>query len=310
MIYTLTLNPALDLQLQIEQFEFNCVTRAEYSRTDCGGKGFNVSRMLHNLKVESTALGFIGGCNGERLQTELRALGIKTNFTKISGETRSNVSIVASNSEQHIKVNAAGPTISAAELAKLLATVKQHLSAGDWWVLAGSLPRGVDNHIYANLIQLIEDAGSHVILDASGEALRYGCLAAPYLVKPNQEEAQQLLGLTAQQLQQSNELRTALLNLGAQNTVVSLGKAGALLVTKEQVTQFASPCIAEANPIGAGDAMVAGLVWRLSLGEPLMQALPYAIACGAATASCTGTELASLAQVTELMKHYQTTQFK
>ncbi len=304
MIYTLTLNPAVDLELNIEQFQFNKVTRAIDSRIDCGGKGFNVSRMLRNLNIDSTAMGFIGGYNGQRLQAELTALGIKTQFTEIAGETRTNVSIVSESQAQHIKVNEAGPEVTAVELTSLIDSVKANLKAGDWWVLGGSLPKGVDSSIYAELIKLIQAAGAFAILDSSGEALHLGCLAKPKLAKPNQEEAQQLLDLTEQQLDDSAACSKALLKSGPQNVVVSLGEAGALLITEQQFEKVASPRIKEANPIGAGDSMVAGMVWRLSLGESITQALPYGLACGAATASRSGTELGTLKQVTELVKQY------
>lgn len=302
MIYTLTLNPAIDLELQIEQFQFNSVARSQSSRMDCGGKGFNVSRMLRNVNIESTAMGFVGGYNGQRLKAELSALGINTDFTEISGETRTNVSIVAHGEQQHIKVNEAGPEVSKAELASLIAAVKHNLKAGDWWVLGGSLPRGIDNSIYADLIRLIEDAGAFVILDSSGEALELGCLAKPTLAKPNLDEAQELLGLTTDQLEDSAVWCESLLKSGPKNLVVSLGEEGALLVTEQQFAKVTSPSIIEINPIGAGDSMVAGIVWRLSLGESLENALPYGLACGAATASRPGTELGSLEQVTELVK--------
>jgi 1-phosphofructokinase family hexose kinase len=301
MIYTLTLNPAVDLELQIDQFQFNSVTRALNSRNDCGGKGFNVSRMLNNLGIESTAMGFIGGYNGQRLQSQLTSLGIKTQFTEIQGETRTNVSIVSQN-QQHIKVNESGPKISAPELKALIAMIKQNLNAGDWWVLGGSLPKGIDNTVYAELITLIEEAGAFAILDSSGEALKLGCLAHPTLAKPNLEEAQQLLELTTVQVDAPAAWSTALPKSGAKNLVVSLGESGALLVTAKEYKKAASPQIIEVNPIGAGDSMVAGIVWRLSLGETLQQALPYGLACGAATASRPGTELGTLKQVMELMK--------
>lgn len=303
MIYTLTLNPAVDVELQIEQFQFNGLSRAQSSRFDCGGKGFNVSRMLRNLNVDSTALGFVGGYNGQRLKAELSALGINTQFTEISDETRTNVSIVAQGEKRHIKVNEAGPEVSKSELANLITTVEKNLVAGDWWVLGGSLPRGVDDSIYAHLITLIEAAGAFAILDSSGEALRVGCLAKPSLAKPNLEEAQQLLGLADQPTGDANIWCEALHKSGPKNLVVSLGEEGALLLTDQQFTKVATPIIDEANPVGAGDSMVAGIVWRLSLGESLQQALPYGLACGAATASRSGTDLGSLEQVLELINH-------
>jgi len=304
MIYTLTLNPAIDLELQIDQFQFNSVKRAQNSTIDCGGKGFNVSRMLHNLNVDSTAIGFIGGYNGQRLKAKLTELGITHQFTEINGETRTNVSIMSDGKRQHIKVNEAGPTISKTELESLITTIKQNLKADDWWVLAGSLPPGVDSTIYADLIKLIQAAGAFVILDSSGEALKLGGAAKPTLAKPNLEEALQLLALSTEQLEDLTLCRHALIKSGFENLVVSLGSEGALLITKKQFRKLTTPNIIEANPIGAGDSMVAGIVWRLSLGESLQQALPYGIACGAATASLPGTQLGTLEQITQLLSKH------
>ncbi|WP_196159877.1 1-phosphofructokinase [Reinekea sp. G2M2-21] len=301
MIYTLTLNPAVDLELQISDFAFNSVARAQGSRMDCGGKGFNVSRMLRNLDVDSTAMGFVGGLNGQRLTQALAAMGIATHFTEIAGETRTNVSVVAHDSGQHIKVNESGPEITAAELTALVDAVQERLSPGDWWVLGGSLPRGVPDTIYADLIQRIESAGAHAVLDTSGAALRAGCLAGPTLVKPNVEEAMQLLGLSAADVSGSDDWASAVLGLGPKNLVVSLGKDGALYATADTLAAVQSPSVVESNPIGAGDSMVAGLVWKLSTGASLPEAMPWGLACGAATASRRGTELGSLTQVTDLV---------
>jgi 1-phosphofructokinase family hexose kinase len=302
MIYTLTLNPAADLELSVDQLEFNSVSRAIDSRVDCGGKGFNVSRMLKNLGQDSIAMGFVGGATGLRLSNELEAAGIDCQFTSIVGETRTNVTIVEGANARHIKVNQAGPVISESELTRLVESIQQRLQPGDWWVLGGSLPQGVPTSFYAQLVSLIEDAGAHAVLDTSGEALREGIFAGPSLIKPNLEEAQALLELDEEELNSTQAWTQALLAMGAQNLVVSLGKAGALMASEAQLHEFASPSIVEANPIGAGDSMVAGLVWRLSKGESLEQALPYGLACGAATASRPGTELGELAQVEQLLE--------
>jgi len=301
MIYTLTLNPAVDLELQIDAFEFNAVSRATGSRMDCGGKGFNVSRLLKNVGIDSVAMGFVGGFNGQRLEAELQAVGIATNFTQIAGETRTNVSVVAHSDGQHIKVNEAGPTVTPAELGNLINLVRKEVKAGDWWVLGGSLPKGVNASLYAELVLLIEGAGAYAVLDTSGEALKLGCAARPTLIKPNLEEAAQLLGLSESDMASSDEWAQAVLALGPKNLVVSLGKDGALLASPGQIDRISSPSIVESNPIGAGDSLVGGLVWRLSLGEALPQALRYGLACGAATASRPGTELGSLEQITQLV---------
>lgn len=291
MIYTLTLNPALDLELQVEQFEFNSVSRAQRSQVDCGGKGFNVSRLLHSLGLTSTAMGFVGGHTGARLTEALQAQGIATDFTEISGETRTNVSIAVAGTSEHIKVNETGPTIHDDELEALFAQVKKNLNAGDWWVLAGSLPPGVPSSVYAQLTELIQQAGARVLLDTSGEALRLGCAAKPALIKPNIDEALELLGLEAGVANDPQTWVNDVLALGPERLVISLGKEGALFTEGDAIQTQATPSIAERNPTGAGDSLVAGLAYQLSQGASLATAVRFGAACGAATASRAGTLL-------------------
>ena len=302
MIYTLTLNPAIDWELQIEHFELNSVSRAKQSRNDCGGKGFNVSRMLRNLNTDSIAMGFVGGINGQRLESGLQEQGVTTDFTWIQGETRTNVSIVAVDNAEHIKVNEPGPAVTAIEVEELIRQVERVLAPGDWWVMGGSLPLGVDANIYAQLIERIQQAGAHAILDSSGEALLQGCKACPTLVKPNLEEALQLLGIAQEGFDTMRDWVGNILALGPKNLVVSLGKEGAMLVTNQGMEMIHSPNIIEQNPIGAGDSLVAGVVWRLSRGCSYADAIRYGVACGAATASKPGTELGSHDDVMSLVK--------
>lgn len=298
MIYTVTLNPALDFELKVSHFEFDSVIRAEDSRMDCGGKGFNVSRMLKNLGTPSVTMGFLGGKTGERLEQELQQAGIDTDFTYIAGETRTNVSIVA---KKHIKVNEQGPEVSSEELSSLLDTVKKNVRAGDWWVLGGSLPKGVDASIYAQLITIIREAGAYSLLDSSGEALRLGCAAKPTLIKPNFEEAMELIGESVHANVPVKDWTRRILALGPESLIVSMGKDGALLANGETIETIQSPRIIEKNPIGAGDSLVGGLVHSLSQGKALPEALRYGAACGAATASQSGTELGTKAMVEALL---------
>ena len=298
MIYTLTLNPALDFELKISHFEFDSVIRAEDSRMDCGGKGFNVSRMLKNLGTESTAMGFIGGKTGERLEEGLQEAGIKTDFTSIAGETRTNVSIVA---KKHIKVNEQGPEVTADEVEALLETVRKNAKAGDWWVLGGSLPRGVDASIYASIIRILKEAGAHTLLDSSGEALTLGCAAKPTIIKPNFEEAMELIGESVHSNVRTQEWVSRILELGPESLVVSMGKDGALLAFGDTIENISSPRIIEKNPTGAGDSQVGGIVHSLSQGKELPEALRFGAACGAATASQSGTELGTQEMVDALL---------
>lgn len=301
MIYTVTLNPAVDKELVVPEIAFDSVLRAGVTRVDFGGKGFNVSRMLQALGAESTALGFAGGKSGDLLREGLESLGIGTDFVSVSGETRTNVSVVTEPASHYLKVNEPGPTISASELDELRRKVRALSREGDWWVLAGSLPPGVPTAVYADLITDIQAAGGRVILDTSGEALGLGCGARPFLAKPNDIEVHQLTGLPVNNPAEIAAAAQAVQASGVGHVVVSLGKAGALLVDETAVWQAASPKIQERNPIGAGDSMVGGLVFALSQGYAVAEALHWGIACGAATASLPGTAVGTRPLVEELL---------
>ena len=301
MIYTVTLNPAVDKELVVPALEMDTVLRSQEIHIDYGGKGFNVSRMLSALGSRSVAVGFAGGHSGELLREGLESLGIESDFNWVDEETRTNISIVTEIPSHYIKVNEPGPLISEATREALQEKVKRLAKSGDWWVLAGSLPPGVPPTIYADLIQTIQEAGAHAILDTSGEALRQGCGARPFLAKPNDIELEQFTGLTIDSPETIVAAARLMLDSGIDNVVVSLGKDGAMLINNLGAWQAASPQIEERNPIGAGDSMVGGLVWGLSEGLTVPEALRWGIACGAATASLSGTAVGSREVVEALL---------
>jgi 1-phosphofructokinase family hexose kinase len=305
VIYTLTLNPAVDRELTVPKLEFDSVLRAGESRVDFGGKGFNVSRLLQGLQTASTAMGFLGGHAGELLQAGLQSLGIITDFVWVSGETRTNVSIVTQSHDHYIKANEKGPRVDSVKQKELLDKIGALAQPGDWWVLAGSLPPGVADDFYARIVRLLGQHGSQAILDATGDALRLGCAEGPYLVKPNAEEARALTGLPMDTAAEIAAAAAQLHNLGAQNVVVSMGRAGALLKTTEETWLVHSPKINEKNPVGAGDSMVGGLVWALTQGIALKEALGWGVASGAATASLDGTEVGSRPLIQKLFSEVQ-----
>jgi len=300
MIYTLTLNPAIDRELTVDKVEYDKVLSALEARVDLGGKGFNVSRMLMSLGTPSVAVGYVGGNTGRRLQDGLHALGVDSDFVWVDTETRTNISIVTRLHDHYIKVNEKGPQVSEAKQAELLDKIDSIARAGDWWVLAGSLPPGVDEAFYARIIRVLSERQAIAILDTTGDALRLGCDEKPFLIKPNGEETQALTNMPIETPEQVAEAATELRRMGARNVVISLGKAGALLQTAEATWIVHPPIVKEKNPIGAGDAMVGGLVWALAQGDPLDEALSWGVASGAAAASLSGTDVGSLAYITEL----------
>ena len=301
MIYTLTLNPAIDRELTVDEIEYDKVLTATEARIDFGGKGFNVSRLLCALNTPSIAVGFVGGRTGERLQNGLHALGIDSDFVWIEGETRTNISIVTKRHDHYVKVNEKGPLVDLPTQQKLLEKIQVLARIGDWWVLAGSLPPGVPQSFYVEVIQILNEQQVMTILDTTGEALKLGCQEEVFLVKPNSEETRQLTGLPVETPIEIAIAAAEIRKMGAQNVVISMGKTGALLQTAEETWLAHSPMIKEKNPIGAGDSMVGGLVWALQQGLSTKEALAWGIASGAATASLSGTEVGSRPLIEELL---------
>ena len=305
MIYTLTLNPAVDRELTVPAMEFDSVLRAIEARVDFGGKGFNVSRLLKGMEASSTAVGFLGGRAGELLLDGLQSLGIGTDFVWVPGETRTNVSIVTQSHDHYLKVNEKGPLVDEAKQQELLEKIDSLAKPGDWWVLAGSLPPGVMDDFYARVVNVLNKHEAHAILDTSGESLKLGCAEKPYLVKPNAEEAHVLTGLPMDTPSEIAAGAAEIRRLGAQNVVISMGKAGALLHVTEGSWLTHTPKIQEKNPIGAGDSMVGGLVWALTQGIALKESLGWGVASGAATASLPGTEVGTRPLIEELFSQVQ-----
>ena len=302
MIYTVTLNPALDKEYTVSRLNMDEVLRALSIQLDYGGKGFNVSRMLVSLGSKNAAIGFLGGTTGKFLQDGLSDLGIQTDFIWITGETRTNISVVSKADAHTIKINEPGPTISADESTKLIRKIKGLVHPGDWWVLAGSLPPGVQADIYARMISIINAGGGKAVLDTSGEPLELGCQAKPFLVKPNTFEAAQLTGMPADTPEQLMDLAPFIHKMGVENLIISAGKKKSYLSNGKNRWFGVSPPIEEINPIGAGDAMVAGFVWRLEKGDSMQSAFPWGIACGTAAANQPGTGMAARPQIEQLVQ--------
>lgn len=289
MIYTVTLNPAIDRELQVPKIAFDTVLRATSWQVDYGGKGFNVSRLLAGFSTPSIALGFVGGDMGHIIEKGIQALGIQTDFVWIEGETRTNISIRSQSEPHYLKANEPGPPVAEHDSRRLLDKVESLTRTGDWWVLAGSLPPGCPPMIYYDLITVIQAHGGQAVLDTSGEALQRGCEASPFVCKPNLTEAKELAGRAAFP---PFELVKAVKDIGPEHIIMSLGKDGAIYHGEGGSFLVKAPQVTERNPIGAGDAMVGGIVWALNQGYDFKQTTCWGVACGTATASLEGTSIA------------------
>ncbi len=303
MIYTVTLNPVLDRTLSVPSIIFDEVLRATAVRFDWGGKGFNVSRALKALGSESVALGFTGGATGQMLERGLGELGIATDLTPILGETRTNIVISEGGSGRYIKVNEAGPLIREEEWEAFLAKVRQNAKPGDGWVLSGSLPPGVPPDVYALLIGLVQAQGGKAFLDASGEPFRLGCAAGPFLVKPNALEAEEASGIPVQSAESARQAAAFFLRQGVNYVALSMGAQGLLFAGREAMARVRPPVVPIGNPTGAGDSLLAGIVWALERGGSLLEAACWGVACGTAAAMQAGAGVGTFQEVEAIFRH-------
>ncbi len=285
MIYTLTLNPALDYVVRLPSLAEGKTNRAAYADIQYGGKGINVSRVLRELHLESTALGFTAGFTGEALEAELTSRGIHTAFVRLpEGRTRINIKLGTETAETEI--NAPGPSVSSEALDTLL-TRLDGLIEGDTLVLAGSIPPSLPKELYSLIMKRLYDRNIRFVVDTEGDALTSTLPYHPFLIKPNRAELEALAG---HPLPTENDLKAAakaLQEAGARNVLISLGGDGALLLDEEGGCHRAPAIpVPPVNTVGAGDSMVAGFLAGLPQGYAY--ALRLGIAAGGATAASEG----------------------
>jgi 1-phosphofructokinase family hexose kinase len=304
MIYTVTLNPALDRTLTVPRLQLGEMNRARSVRLDLSGKGINVSRLLRRLDVPSRIIGFVGGATGRAIQDGLIAEGFETIFIEVGGETRQNVTIVDEATGVCTKVNEPGAMVEPADLTAMRALIGR-AAAGDLWVFSGSLPPGAPADFYAQLITTVQARGARAFLDSSGEALRQGLAAQPYAIKPNSEEAGEALGVTvasdAEHLTAARRLQAG----GTRLVCVTRGARGLVLAHDDALLVAPALPIPLASPIGAGDATLAGLVWAVQAGCDAVETARRALACGAAAAMQEGTGVGERATVEALLPQVQ-----
>jgi 1-phosphofructokinase family hexose kinase len=300
MIITVTPNPGLDRTLTVPRIVLNEMMRATASRLDWGGKGFNVSRALQALGAESVAMGFIGGATGQMLERGLSDIGIATDLVHTAGETRTNTVITDARAERYVKVNEAGPTVQAEELALFLDRARDRAQPGDIWVLSGSLPPGVPSDFYAQVIALVQTRGARALLDSSGEPLRLGCTSCPYLVKPNVVEAEEVIGRKIKSDADASSATESFLRQGIELVALSLGADGLLLASRQRAVWARPPRVKAQNPVGAGDALLAGIAWALEHGRPLEEMACWGVAAGTAAAMRKGVSAGTRTEVETL----------
>jgi 1-phosphofructokinase family hexose kinase len=301
MIYTITLNPTLDITYILERIDFGVSVRALEVVKTPGGKGINVSRALRAMGTDSVAMGMIGGYTGEEVLDLLHQEGLILQIIRIKNETRTNVIILGRDDEKELVIRAAGPPVEKTETESISRLILSEAQSPEIVVLSGSLPPGVSKDIYRSLIQAGGERGSRMILDSEGEPLRLGIEAAPYLIKPNQSELEELVG---RELTTDDEIVGSCRELnerGIWMVVVSLGGDGAIMVTRDEAWRGYVPPI-EDDTVGAGDSMVAGLVLGIVQYQSIDMIFKIGLACGVSAVMNAGPKLAAPATYEKAFK--------
>ena len=284
MIYTVTFNPAVDYVVHLNAFTPGETNRSVSEEVYFGGKGINVSIILAQLGMESTALGFVAGFTGEALEKALVAGGTRTDFIRLpEGMTRINVKMKG---DCETEINASGPRIDASSLEKLFAKLEV-LQAGDTLVLAGSVPGSLPADIYEQILKKLSGRGIRFVVDATGKLLLNVLKYRPFLIKPNRAELEEICGRKLDTQEKLVEGASELKAMGAQNVLISLGKDGALLLDEQGKVHTHEVLGGKpVNTVGAGDSMVAGFIAGCEKGYG--HALLMGVAAGGATACAKG----------------------
>lgn len=292
MIYTVTLNPALDKTATVENLRLDSVNRISELRVDPGGKGINVSKVVRELGAKTVAIALLGGHAGTMLRNMLAELGIECKVLEVEGETRTNLKIKDPALKTNTDINEPGPEVTDEQLRGMLDGLVGEVGSGDIVVLSGSLPRGAAAGTYKVWVAALKKTGAKVYLDADGDKLVRGIEAKPDLIKPNEIELGAMMGRTLDADEKIVEAARELIDGGLDRVMVSMGGAGALYVARD-VTIKANPVkVPVGSTVGAGDSVVAALAYAQDKGLGLEDTMRLAMATGAANVMQSGTQAA------------------
>jgi len=289
MILTVTLNTSIDKLYMLDRLEPYTVMRVRKVNNTAGGKGLNVSRIAALSGETVTAMGFVGGFNGQFFESLITQPNIRKAFTHVRSETRCCINGWDHERKMSTEYLEPGAPVSEDEVRTFVADFKRELQTAQVVTISGSMPAGVPPDFYFSLIDMCKAAGIPVLLDTSGDTLRLAVQAGPTLIKPNTDELRQLLSKDASS---RDEIVAAARDLhlhGIAYVVVSLGADGALMVCKEGVFQGVPPHIEPVNTVGCGDSMIGGFAIGFARGWSAEVSLKYAVAVSAANALCMGT---------------------
>lgn len=303
MIGTVTLNPAIDVILEVSNLKINHYNKVLNAHTTSGGKGINVSKAVRGCGRETIAIGFLGGGRGRMIEEELRGLGITTNFWHIEEKTRSNTIISDKEKGQHTLLSETGPKITEYDLEMLKSIFYRVMSQCTVVTLSGSLPRGVPVSIYGDLISIAKEREVKTVLNASGEQFIKGLEKKPFLAKPDLRESNRVFGIKIDKEKDAIKAAKEVVQRGAEIGVVSLQNEKDVIATRDEIWFAESTYHKIVNIIGAGDALVAGFAVALSEeGKNLKEAIEFSMACALASALREEEEFSSREEVEKCLQ--------
>lgn len=295
MIYTLTLNPSVDYIVELENVAIGELNRTVNETKFPGGKGINVSRVLKRMGVTSNALGFIGGFTGDYILNYLQKEEIETDFVRVKEDTRINVKL---KTEKETEINANGPVITTEYFSELKEKIRS-LTSADTLVLAGSIPSSMPSNTYEEIVKICSENGTGFVVDAEGELLKKVIPYKPLLIKPNHHELGELFNTVISEPEDVFPYAEKLIEMGAQNVIVSLAGKGAVFMNEDIILVATVPTGEVKSSVGAGDSMVAGFLAQYKKSKDLKEAFRYSVAAGSATAFSIG--LCTLDKVESLL---------
>lgn len=300
MIYTVTLNPSIDYIVRLDSLKTGITNRTNSEEYYFGGKGINVSCVLAELDLESTAFGFVAGFTGEAIENGIRNDKIITDFIRLeNGISRINVKIKA---EEETEINGQGPHISEDELERLLAKLDR-LIDGDTLVIAGNIPASMPDDVYDRILDRVSGRDIRIVVDATKQLLLNSLRHKPFLIKPNRQEISEMFGVEITTEEDIEIYANKLREMGAKNVLVSLGKDGAMLIDEFGIKHKAGVLKEKViNTVGSGDSMVAGFIAGYEKEKDYSFALRLGSVCGNATAFLSG--LATKAKINELLNKF------
>ncbi len=297
-VLTVTLNPALDLTVQLSALRLGQVNRSESLQVHAAGKGLNVAQVLADLGHQLTVTGFLGEANAQPFEQLFAARGFADEFVRVAGETRSNIKLAEADG-RITDINGPGLEVGAAQREELLARLERLVPGHELVVVAGSLPRGVEVPWFVEMLQRLARLGARVALDTSGAALREGLALSPWLIKPNEEELAQARGLDPADAQAlADEARR--LNARIEHVVMSQGAAGVSWFSPAAAWHAQPPKVRVVSTVGAGDSLLAGMLHGLLAGWPAERTLAHATAIAAQAVGQIGFGITDRAQLAEL----------